>query len=328
MHQYFLQRLLLNVLVIWIVMTFVFVVVRILPGDYAASLVAQRYFGAGAAAGESSEVALYQARERLGLNDSIPVQYGKYLRNLATGNFGRSFATGRPVFAEVRHALPYSIQLGLMTFLVAVLISVPIGMYSAIRQDTPIDGMLRIIAITGLAAPSFWTATIGTLIVLRFHLFTLDIVQSPGIWDDPLTSLQLFIIPALAGGLATGAIIMRFLRSQILDVIRQDYVRTARAKGLSERAVIVRHVVRNALIPVVTVVGFSFISMVSGAIILESMFNIPGMGRAIYTSLSTRDVPLVQAMAFVIALGVVSINLGIDMIYFKLDPRLSAELTV
>ena len=322
---YAFRRVLLNFVVIWLVMTFVFVTVRVLPGDYAAAQVSERYFGGGASAGESPEDALDKARARLGLDDSIPVQYVKYVRDLMTGDLGTSFATGRSVVAEIRHALPYTIQLGTMSMLIAVLISFPVGIISAVRQDSLLDGVLRFFAIGALAAPSFWTATIGTLVVLKYDILELNIVGSPGIWEDPWSSLQLFIIPAVAGGVSSGAIVMRLLRSQLLDVLRQDYVRTALAKGLRERTVILRHAMRNALIPVLTVFGFVFGTLISGSVILEAMFNIPGMGQMMIVSLRSRDVPVVQGLALVVATGVVIVNLVVDLIYLKIDPRISVE---
>ena len=160
-------------------MTFVFVTVRILPGDYAAAQVSERYFGGGAASGESPEDALNKARERLGLNDSIPVQYGKYVASLVTDDLGTSFATGRTVLAEIRHALPYTIQLGTMSLIVGVLVALPVGIISAVRQDSLLDAVLRFFAIGALAAPSFWTATIGTLLVLRYDVLELNIRGEP-----------------------------------------------------------------------------------------------------------------------------------------------------
>ncbi len=323
MTNYVIRRVLLNVVVIWLVMTFVFVTVRILPGDYAAAQVSERYFGGGAAAGESPEEALDKARERLGLNDSIPVQYAKYVRSLVTDDLGTSFATGRSVVSEIRHALPYTIQLGTMSMIVGVLVALPVGIISAVRQDSLLDGVLRLFAIGSLAAPSFWTATIGTLLVLKYSILELNIVGSPGIWEDPWSSFQLFVIPAVAGGVSSGALVMRMLRSQLLDVLRQDYVRTARAKGLRSRTVILRHALRNALIPVLTVLGFVFATLVSGSVILEAMFNIPGMGQMMIVSLRSRDVPVVQGLALVLATGVVVVNLLVDIVYLQVDPRIS-----
>ena len=178
-----------------------------------------------------------------------------------------------------------------MTALIAVLISLPVAVVSAVRPGSLVDNLLRFIAIIGLAAPSFWIATMFTLLVLRYDLWQIDVVGTPGIWSDPLRSMELFVIPAVAGGLASGAILMRYIRSQLLEVLGHDYIRTARSKGLRERTVIVRHAVRNALIPAITVLGFVVLAVVNGTVILESMFNIPGMGRAIVGSVQSRDFP-------------------------------------
>lgn len=326
MTDYIIRRLLLNLVVVWMVATFVFIAVRVLPGDYAAQQVTNQFFSGGAGTTkEEKDERLRETRKRLGMDDPIPVQYGNYLGDLLRGDFGNSFQTGKPAVDIMTEALPYSIQLGLMSLIIALLVGIPVGTISAIRQDSLVDGVFRSLAILGLAAPSFWTASLLTGIVLRNDLWDLKVVNPPGVWEDPVGSLQLFIIPALAGGLAAGAVLMRLLRSQLLDVLRQDYVRTAWAKGLRERAVVLRHVLRNALIPVVTIIGFLMGSLVGGSIILEQMFNIPGMGQRLLGAILVRDVPLVQLQALVIAIGLVTINLLVDLTYFWIDPRITVS---
>jgi peptide/nickel transport system permease protein len=321
MWQYVIRRLLLNIVVVWIVASFVFFAMRVLPGDYAAQQVANAFL-AGAGSGTPEEQ-LAEARARLGTDDPIPVQYGNFFWDIARGDFGNSFQTGEPAMQVTLEALPYSIQLGLMALIIGVVVAIPIGTISAVRQDSLIDDLFRGVAILGLAAPSFFTATLGTLAVVRFDLWDLDIVRHPGFWEDPIKSLQLFIIPALAGGLASGAILMRLLRSQLLDTLRQDYVRTAWAKGLRERAVVVRHVLRNGLLPVVTVAGYLVGALFSGNVILEQMFNIPGMGQRLLQAIMIRDVPVAQTMTLVIATGLVTINLIVDLTYSFIDPRVT-----
>ena len=320
MTQYIARRLLLNLVVILIVMTFIFITLRILPGDFAAQQVSDQFF---AGRGGDPEEALRLARERLGLHDSIPVQYGKFLRDLFTGDFGTSFRTGDSALTSVRAALPYTLQLGLMSVVIALILAFPVGIISALRQDSWLDGGLRLFAVFFLAAPPFWTATLGSGWSLQYDILELNVIAHPGIWEDPWGSFQLMIIPALAAGLAFGAILMRFLRSQLLDVLRQDYVRTARAKGLRSGAVITRHVLRNALIPIVTIFGISLAALVGGNVILETMFNIPGMGRLLLEALLIRDVPVAQSMALLLVVGVVMINLLVDLSYFLIDPRVT-----
>lgn len=322
MRDYLVRRLLLSLIVLWGVATFVFFALRVLPGDYAAQQVANTYF-AGSGQQQSTKDALAAARKSLGMDGSIPQQYIRFLDQLLRGDFGRSFRSHEASMSVVGKALPYSLQLGAMTTIIALLVALPVGVLSAVRQNTWLDAVTRSTAILGLAAPSFWTATLLTLLVLRFHLLTLDLVHRPGIWTDPWRSIQLFLLPALAGGLASGAILMRMLRSQLLDVMRQEYVRVAWSKGLSERTVVTRHIVRNALLPVVTIFGLILGAMVSGSVILEAMFNIPGMGLGLLNAIQTRDVPVAQAMTIVIAVGLVGINLLVDISYVKLDPRVS-----
>ena len=325
MTQYVIRRLLLNVIVIWWVASFVFIALRVLPGDFAAQQVGNRFFAGGGTDTLGPEQALEEAREELGMNDPIPVQYIRFFGDIFQGDFGRSFLTREPAIEVTGRALPYTIQLGLMSILIASMLAVPVGVISAIRQDSALDGALRVVAILGLAAPSFWTATLLTIASLRWDILELDVVNHPGVWEDPWTSFQLFLIPALAGGLASGAVLMRILRSQILDVLRQDYVRTAWAKGLRERRIVVRHVARNAMIPVVTVFGTLLGILVGGSVILEQMFNIPGMGQHLLRGVLIRDVPVVQTMTLVIAGGLVMINLLVDLSYFVIDPRVTVE---
>jgi len=320
LQQYILRRLLLNLVVIWIVMTFIFVTLRVLPGDFAAQQVSDQFF---AGRGGDPVEALRLARERLGMNDPVGVQYVKYFGDLLRGDFGESFRTGEPALKSVRAALPYTFQLGVMSVIIATVLALPIGILSALRQDTWLDGGLRLFAVFFLAAPTFWTATLVSGWAVKFDLLDINVVGHPGIWEEPWESFQLFLIPALAGGLATGAVLMRFLRSQLLDVLRQDYVRTAKAKGLRTQIVITRHVLRNSLIPIVTIFGLLLAGLVGGSVILEQMFNIPGMGRLLLQALLIRDVPVAQAMALLLVVGVVLTNLLVDLSYFIIDPRVT-----
>jgi peptide/nickel transport system permease protein len=324
MSHYLVRRLLLNLLVIWLVTSFVFVAMRILPGDYAAQQVANQFL-AGGMSGATPEQQLQEARRRLGTDEPVWAQYGHYMASILRGDFGTSFATGERSIDIVRRALPYSIQLGAMSFAIALLLSFPLGSISAMKQDSLADEGLRLFSTLGLSAPSFFTATIATLLVSRFGLWQLDITGHPGVWQDIGGSVKLFIIPAVASGLVTGAVLTRYLRSQLLDVLRQDYVRTARAKGLNDRVVVTRHVIRNGMIPVVTIMGFQIAALFSGNVILEQMFNIPGMGQRLYQSILARDLPVAQTMTLFIATCLVFINLAVDLIYPILDPRVTVK---
>jgi peptide/nickel transport system permease protein len=209
-----------------------------------------------------------------------------------------------------------------MSLVISILTSIPIGIISAIRQDSLIDYVLRVFAILVLAMPNFWIATMALLYVVRWNLWEVPISSAPLLWEDPGASMRLFIIPAVVGGLASGAGVMRLLRSQMLEVLRQDYIRTAWAKGLRERVIIIRHALKNALVPVVTVLGLSLAGLLSGNVVFENLFAIPGVGRRILAAIVARDVPVVQAFVLVIATFIVFVNLAIDLLYGVLDPRI------
>ena len=320
MKNYILRRMVVNVPVIWLVATLVFLATSVLPGDFVAQrLAAQDPTSTDPAAREAQ---IKRVRGELGLNDPIPVRYAKYMGNLVKLDFGHSFASKQPALDSLKDGLPYSLQLAVMSLFVALVTAVPIGVISAIRQDGPADYGLRFFAILALAMPNFWVGTMALLYVVRWKLWDVPISTSPLLWDDPLGSLKLFIIPAVAGGLASGAGIMRLLRSQMLEVLRQDYIRTAWAKGMRERTVIVRHALKNALVPVVTVLGLTLAGLLSGNVVFENLFGIPGVGNKILVAVRSRDVPVVQAFVIIIATFVVFVNLGIDLVYGLLDPRI------
>lgn len=320
MRTYILRRVLVNIPVIWLVATLVFFATSVLPGDFVAQRIA-------AQDPTSTDPALRQkqieaVRKDLGLDKPIVQRYFVYLGNLLRGDFGISYQTRESALQGMKEGLPYSLQLALMSLVIGVLTSVPIGIISAIRQDTPIDYILRVFAILVLAMPNFWIATMALLYVVRWRLWGVPISSAPLLWEDPGASLRLFIIPAVVGGLASGASVMRLLRSQMLEVLRQDYIRTAWSKGLRERVIIVRHALKNAMVPVVTVLGLTLAGLLSGNVVFENLFAIPGVGRRILAAIVARDVPVVQAFVLVIATFVVFVNLAIDLLYGVLDPRI------
>ncbi len=320
MRNYIIRRALINIPVIWLVMTLVFIATSVLPGDFVAQRAAANNPIPSDPAAAQRQVDA--ARHQLGLDDPVPVRYVKYVGDVLRGDLGTSFVTHKPALEQFKDGIPYTLQLGIMSLIVAVITSVPIGIISAIRQDSPTDYVLRIFAILALAAPNFWVATMILLYVVKWKLWTVPISTSPLLWEDPGGSLRLFIIPAVAGGLAAGASVMRLLRSQMLEVLRQDYVRTAWSKGLRERVVIIRHALKNALIPVITILGLTVATLISGNVVFEYLFNIPGVGNKILASIRARDVPVVQAFVLVIATFVVFVNLAVDVVYGLLDPRI------
>jgi peptide/nickel transport system permease protein len=315
MAQYAIRRIVLNFFVLWLVATLVFMAIRVLPGNYAT----QQF--AGLNLGGVSPEAIAQAERTLGLDKPVPEQYVNFMTDLATLDLGESFRTKQSVWSELADALPYSIELGMLIVLVGFSVAIPVGVVSAVKQDQLPDYILRGVAITALAAPVFWTASIAVIFVLRWQLFKMDVQGQPHLWEDPWGAIQWYLIPMFAGGLASTASTMRLLRSELLEVLRQDYVRTARAKGLAERAVIIRHAMRNAFLPVLTVMGLTFATLISSQIVLEQMFNIPGVGRLLFQSIFIRDYPLFQGLVIVTTTVIVFTNLAVDLLYGYLDPR-------
>ncbi len=315
MFGYILRRLLLNVFVLWMVATMVFLALRVLPGNYAV----QQF--AGANLGAISEETILEAERELGLDKPVLEQYIDFMANAAVLDLGESFRTKRSVWSEIRGALPYSLELGGLIVLVGFAVAVPVGVLSAMKQDRWQDYVLRGVAIGALAAPVFWTASIAVVVVLAFDLFKIDVTGQPHLWESPLDALKWYLIPMFAGGLASTANTMRILRSQMLEVLREDFVRTARAKGLDERQVVIRHALRNAMLPVMTVMGLTLATIVGSQIVLEQMFNIPGVGRLLFTSIFLRDYPLTQGLVLLTTFVIVTTNLVVDVLYGLLDPR-------
>lgn len=318
MGAYALRRTLINIPVIWLIATLVFFATNVLPGDFVARRIAQQ----NPAGGEDTTAQIAQIKKDLGIDKPVAERYVTYIWNTVRGDLGESYRSHQPALSEFKRGVPYTLQLSLMMFVVALATSVPIGIISALRQDSIVDYVLRLTAILGVAAPNFWIGTMLLLLVVRFQLWTIDLFNSPLIWEDPVRSLQLFILPALAGGFASGAGIMRLTRSQMLEVLRQDYIRTAWAKGLRERVVVVRHAMKNAMIPVLTAIGLTVAGLLSGNVVFEYLFNIPGVGNRILTAITERDVPVVQAFVLIIATFVVFVNLAVDLLYGWVDPRI------
>lgn len=316
MGQYAIRRIVLNFFVLWLVATMVFLAIRVLPGNYATQQFASMSLG-----GVTPE-SIARAESILGLDKPVSEQYIEFMTDLITLDLGESFRTHESVWSEVGDALPYSLELGVLVVLVGFSVAIPVGVISAVKQDKPADYALRGVAITALAAPVFWTASIAVIFVLKWDLLAIDVTGQPHLWTDPWGALQWYLIPMLAGGFASTASTMRLLRSELLEVLRQDYVRTARAKGLAERTVIMRHAMRNAFLPVITVMGLTIATLISSQIVLESMFNVPGVGRMLFQSIFIRDYPLFQGLVIITTFVIVFTNLAVDILYGYLDPRI------
>jgi peptide/nickel transport system permease protein len=324
MQQYIIRRILLNIFVLFLVATMVFAALRI-DSDHVVNQKAAGCFQPGA----DNEQCKAIARADLGLDSSIPEQYLDYMTGLVQGDLGETFSDKKPVLDEILARVAPSIELGILQITIALLIALPVGIISAVRQDQWIDYVLRFVTIFFLGVPVFVVAVFVIIITSQWFegTFVSDWLGPHGlgwvnIWEDPVGNLQRVFGAALVGGLATGAIIMRFLRSQMLEVMRQDYVRTAWSKGLRERVVIVRHALKNALIPVLTVVGLLLGTVISGNVILETIYNIDGVGFYVTSAALQFDYPVLQGIVLIVAFILVFVNLLVDILYGWLDPRI------
>ena len=316
MRKYIARRLVLFVPTLLGVSIAIFTLLRVIPGDVAALML-------GGAEGEGSytQEDLERVREQLGLNDPIYVQYGTWIWQLVRFDLGDSIALGRPIAGELQRQFPITLQLAIFTGIIVALIAIPVGVLAAVKQDTWIDYILRSIAVVGLAAPSFF---IGMLIILGLSLYFRWIppIAFVNVWDNPTIAFQQLIFPAVALGFASQGLLLRMTRTQLLEVLREDFVRTARAKGLEERAVIMRHGVRNALLPVVTIAGVQIGFLFSGTVVIETVFNVPGIGRGLIQAMFIRDLPMIQAYIMYFALIALTANFLVDLTYAWLDPRI------
>lgn len=317
MGRYIIRRLLLNVLVLWTVATMVFIAVRLLNSDYV-----ELKLGSNLELSANNEDAKRQARAELGLDKPKWRQYTDFITGIVRGDLGKSYETRKTTWEELGRRIPHTVELGSMIAIIAFSISIPIGVISAVKQDTWIDYVLRTFSILAVAMPVFFIGILLTLFVLENQLFKIEIVGQPHFWTDPKAAFFKYIIPAIAGGIAGGGGIMRLLRSQMLEVLRQDYIRTATAKGLRGRSVVMQHALKNAMIPVLTVMGLTVSGIIGGQVILENMFNIQGVGQYLLSRLNTRDFPPFQGTVLIISFVVVTVNLLVDVLYAWLDPRI------
>lgn len=313
MREYILKRLLLTIPVLLGVSIFIFSLVRLVPGDVVVLMLEQ--------SGNVSAEGAKQLRVELGLDKPFPTQYLVWLQKALKGDFGNSFWSRQSVFDELVKRIPISMELAILSMFFAILVSIPTGVISALKQDKLMDHAARSFSVAGISMPSFW---IGTLLILLPSLwFTWSPpIMFQHIWEDPVSNLQQMFFPAIALGFNISAVSMRMTRSALLEVLRQEYIRTAWAKGLSGKVVVMRHALKNAMIPVVTVLGNQFGVLLGGTMIIETVFSLPGIGRLTVDSISQRDYPQIQANVLFIAVIFVFINLLVDIIYAWLDPRI------
>lgn len=306
MYKYVLKRLILLIPVLLGVSLLVFAIMYLTPGDPAQLIL-----------GENAPKAAVEAlREKMGLNDPFFIQYFRFVKNAVMGDFGRSYTTGREVFKEIFSRFPNTLVLAILGVFISVLIGIPIGIISATRQYSFLDSFSMVFALLGVSMPVFW---LGLMLILTFSV-KLRLLPSGGF--DSLTSL---VLPAITLGVGSAAIVTRMTRSSMLEVIRQDYIRTARAKGVAEKVVINKHALKNALIPIITVVGLQFGSLLGGAVLTESVYSWPGVGRLMVEAIRQKDSPTVLAAVIFLATAFSVVNLFVDLLYAFADPRIKSQ---
>jgi peptide/nickel transport system permease protein len=313
MHKYIIRRLLLAIPVVLLSSLIVFGLMRVMPGDALTALMAE--------SGNVSARELQKLRKDLGLDLPYYEQYLIWLWQMVSLNPGYSIFTSEPIPVALKKSIPVTIELTLLAMILGLVIAIPLGVLSATRQDKPSDYVGRLIAISGLSLPDFW---LGTL-VITFAAIWFSWIPPLGyasVWESPWINLQQFLLPAAVLGFRLSAATMRMTRSTLLEVLREDYVRTAWSKGLGERVIIYKHALKNALIPVVTIVGGQLGTLLAGTVIVETIFALPGMGRLTVEAILYRDYPIVQTNVMLVAGTLVMLNLLVDLTYAWLDPRI------
>jgi peptide/nickel transport system permease protein len=315
MRTYLAKRLLLIVPTLLGAAALVFLIMRVIPGD-----VTLLIFG-GDQASQVDPRQLAAMRHRLGLDQPLWVQFGSWLWGVLRFDFGTSLWTGRPVIEELLVRLPLSLELAVLATIVSVLLAIPFGMLAAVRQDSWVDYVIRVVSIGGLAIPSFWVGILIILLLVIFFGWGPPLEFTPP-WINPWANFQQMVWPVLTVGYRYAAVTTRMTRSTVLEVMREDYIRTAWAKGLQERAIVIRHAMKNAMLPVVTLIGTEFAFLIGGLVVTETVFTLNGVGRFVVDAVAHRDYPVVQALVFLIALSFVVVNLLIDLTYAWFDPRI------
>jgi len=309
-QAYIIRRVIFLVPVLFAVSIAVFVALRFMPGDITVILLGR----------EATPEQVAELRADLGLDDPIPIQYVNWMGDLLRGDLGKSQILGNSVADEIAARLPITVEILVLTILTTAVVGVTLGVISAVFQNSPLDYLVRVTSIFGLSVPGWWVGIMILLLPAIWWSYSPPLGHVPvqqDLWDN----LRQFVPPALVLAAASSAVVMRLTRAVLLDVLRQDYIRTARSKGLQERVVIARHAVKNAMIPVITVLGGQITVLFGGAVIIEQVFGLEGLGRYMFTSISARDFPVVQVLTLYTAAVVVSMNLLVDISYAWLDPR-------
>lgn len=314
MRQYAIKRIGLFIPTVLLVTIIVFVVMRLIPGDPALAILS-----ADDAVYTQEELA--QLRAELGTDRPIPIQYFEWISGFLRGDFGTSYWWGGPVMERLGERIPVTIELAILGILLAVVCAVPLGVISAIRPDSPLDYASRIFTLVGISIPTFFSGILLTLLLIRAFGW-LPPLGYEDIWEDPWTNIKQLVLPALALGFYDMAFIARVTRSSMMEILREDYMRTARAKGLRELIVLSRHGLKNAVLPVLTISGWQFGRLFGGTVIIEKIFLIPGVGQLLIDAIYQRDFPTIQAVIVIVALSIVVVNLLVDLLYGWLDPRI------
>jgi peptide/nickel transport system permease protein len=314
--QYIVRRLVLLIPVLIGISLITFILIRLIPGDIVTQMM-------GVTAGNDPQIRARILHE-LGLDLSVPEQYLRWMGKVVTGDFGYSFIHGGPVLEEIGRRYPVTVELTALSMIIAVLMGVPLGILSATRRGAAVDYLGRILSLVGISAPNFF---VGTLIVVLGAIYfpSVKTMGYVSLQEDPVQNISRMIWPALALGLAVAAIVLRYTRSSMLEALSEDYVRTARAKGLANRVVFYRHVLRNALIPLITTIGVQLSFLLGGTVILEEVFAIPGLGRLVLGSINQRDYPMIQGAVLFFAINVVVVMLVVDILCSLADPRVRLE---
>jgi peptide/nickel transport system permease protein len=313
MYKYVVRRLLLAIPVLLLSSVIVFGLMRVMPGDALLVLMGE--------SGNVSAKDLAKLQKDLGLDKPYIEQYGLWLWQMVSFNPGHSIFTNEPIPVALKKAIPVTVELAVLAMVLGLVIAVPIGVLSATRQDHPSDYVGRVVAVSGLSFPDFWLGTLViTFAAIWFHW--IPPIGYTSFFEDPWRNLQQFLLPAAVLGFRLSAATMRMTRSTVLEVLREDYVRTAWAKGLAGRIVVYKHALKNALIPVVTIVGGQLATLLAGTVVIETIFALPGMGRLTVEAILFRDYPVVQTNVMIVAATLVTLNLLVDLTYAWLDPRI------
>ena len=312
MTSYILRRLILLIPVLFGVSILVFFTIRQIPGDPALAILGPR----------ATPTEVEALRQEMHLDDPIVVQYLRWAGNALQGDMGKSGFHRERVSSLIQDRVPVTIELVLMAMFLSVVIGIPSGIISAVKQNSALDITARVVNVAALSIPSFWLATLMLLLPSLWWGYSPPIGAYTAIWDDPGLNLEMFYMPAICLAAASSAATMRMMRSSVLEVMHSDYVRTARAKGLHERAVVWGHVIKNALIPVVSIIGLQVGILLGGQVVVEQIFTLPGIGRLLVDSILSSDYLVVQAIVLYIAIAVVAVNLLVDVLYAVLDPRI------